>query len=854
MVSGTSDVRPPGVNPYRVDADALLRAAGSVTSGGWEYQNYAHPLVKKWASTRPKHAAGRRAVGGQVSGDASILGNDDAHEPPAAAVNEVRGVDFLAQVLVGARYKMAEAQQQGARSEGQFRSFRLPNGDLLEPHLPQSLIKSALTAMPYTPVPQPGLQQAQQAMTPFLPAPAAGPQITPQAPPIPNTAAGMPAAAPGHQTLTGVAQRPIGLDQPCDTRATAMPGTPGHAATNVIDQQGGLDPRGMTIDGNNAAGIKKLGSDTAAMHAAYAQIMARPGANWFTASIYDPHTVVGQLNLMARMTSGRDKQAVDQSTRQAVDQSTQNDLHGFKVAMWLGQQDEKKKNRGAGGSAPWMGLGLGAGAMGAYGLSQGMATDQQIGRIRKSVADYKPEAFTQGQLPPNQTGLTHYQNLLSPAAQLKPFGMPIGKALVGVRSDPQVMEAMGAKDYALKTPAEQQGVMGMAHYNMFSGGPVPAYMHQIKAKFADTPVPATLGVPEGTRYSDWMGRKLEDFVAQHAGQRINPFEMTTQFMPHEQQSQLMEQFHASLPPEVQAYRVQAEDPGAGYAKQVENYLPKAKGYADFRDTLKNVGIAGGGAAAGAVGGHMLYNGLTNDEDETATGRTMASMAGAGLGGGAAYLGGTDHGRQLLGSGVQGLKNLLLGTKAASDNRITALQAKGHGLRICTGCGAKQQCRCMRQHHDNLDIPDRTVETCSECDGSAAERRKKMDEMMTQMGAEHTQPVKAAGNAVSTGRFITCDELLNYKPTGPVNFATFDQLRVIMAADKKPSTGAALQVKQSHVAPFRPINADPDFIAANQAWHAAEKAKIAEGTKRMSDPIYRALVNNFSTFMGLGNVA
>lgn len=49
----------------------------------------------------------------------------------------------------------------------------------------------------------------------------------------------------------------VGLDGPSDTRAAAMPGTPGHAATNVIDQQGGLDPRGQTVDGNNAAGVAK---------------------------------------------------------------------------------------------------------------------------------------------------------------------------------------------------------------------------------------------------------------------------------------------------------------------------------------------------------------------------------------------------------------------------------------------------------------------------------------------------------------------------------------------------------------------------------------------------------------------
>ncbi len=44
-----------------------------------------------------------------------------------------------------------------------------------------------------------------------------------------------------------------------------MPGTPGHAATNVIDRMGGLDPQGVTVDGNNAAGVAKgfkMGSDS----------------------------------------------------------------------------------------------------------------------------------------------------------------------------------------------------------------------------------------------------------------------------------------------------------------------------------------------------------------------------------------------------------------------------------------------------------------------------------------------------------------------------------------------------------------------------------------------------------------
>ena len=70
--------------------------------------------------------------------------------------------------------------------------------------------------------------------------------------------AGISPVAPGHATMTGIQQRPIGLDKPQDTRAAAMPGMPGHAATYVIDQQGALDPRGLTVDGNNAASLVKF--------------------------------------------------------------------------------------------------------------------------------------------------------------------------------------------------------------------------------------------------------------------------------------------------------------------------------------------------------------------------------------------------------------------------------------------------------------------------------------------------------------------------------------------------------------------------------------------------------------------
>ena len=108
---------------------------------------------------------------------------------------------------------------------------------------------AALQTSPY------GIPQLRQQMAAFMPQPPQRPLTTP---PAARVQSGTPPAAPGHPTLSGIPQRPIGLDRPMDTRAAALPGVPGHAATNVIDQRGGLDPRGLTVDGNNAAGVKKF--------------------------------------------------------------------------------------------------------------------------------------------------------------------------------------------------------------------------------------------------------------------------------------------------------------------------------------------------------------------------------------------------------------------------------------------------------------------------------------------------------------------------------------------------------------------------------------------------------------------
>jgi hypothetical protein len=100
-----------------------------------------------------------------------------------------------------------------------------------------------------------GLRPPQAALAPQPLRPAVSPPLaaappTPPVPPVPPTpmplrpiAMGMFSGGPGRK--------------PMPRKTPALPGTPGHMATNVIDGKGGLDPRGLTIDGNNASGISK---------------------------------------------------------------------------------------------------------------------------------------------------------------------------------------------------------------------------------------------------------------------------------------------------------------------------------------------------------------------------------------------------------------------------------------------------------------------------------------------------------------------------------------------------------------------------------------------------------------------
>jgi hypothetical protein len=301
----------------------------------------------------------------------------------------------------------------------------------------------------------------------------------------------------------------------------------------------------------------------------------------------------------------------------------------------------------------WQSALLGAGIGGAAGLGGShhrqyyqnkfpkYASTSKVDLARQALNDYDPRAFSDAKyLPEGHTELTYYQKTLSPAAQLDLVGIPAGDLLVALRSNPAVMKRMGTESYALSDAKSREGTSGRQHYEMFARGPVAAYMHQMKSKYHNVDVPKELSGVEGAKYTDWMGRKFEDFVASQSGQRIHPFEVTTDFMPQNEQGKLIESFQKQLSPTEQAFRLKTEDlPADQYVKQVANYSKPAKTYLNLVSRLKSLAVPGTGAAVGALAGHMAHDLVRDSDKEDGEARDWkywtTLLGGAGLGAAAA---------------------------------------------------------------------------------------------------------------------------------------------------------------------------------------------------------------------------
>lgn len=218
----TSQGKP--VLTMRINSDALLKAAGVTNRARTANERQIpspHGKIPSGMALKPLE--NERAKIASQKGDPSIISSEGGCESSHSKVAEAADMSFVSQVLSSTGHKLAAAQKR-------FWAFALPDGHLLEPRHRDLLVKQAILAAQPSQSAAVPLAQAQAAMQSFL---------------------------PGQPLQAGQGVRPTGLDGPSDTRAEALPGTPGHAATNVIDRQGGLDPRGMTVDGNNAAGVPK---------------------------------------------------------------------------------------------------------------------------------------------------------------------------------------------------------------------------------------------------------------------------------------------------------------------------------------------------------------------------------------------------------------------------------------------------------------------------------------------------------------------------------------------------------------------------------------------------------------------
>lgn len=141
-------------------------------------------------------------------------------------------------------------QQKIAAFRRAFESFTLPDGGTLRPKQANTLMPMLPSSPPGAPVTQP---QPQSPMQPGMPVQ----QEQTANVPLAQAQQQMQQFMKQPMPVAGQGPGQTGLDAAQPVGAANMPGTPGHAATNVIDRQGGLDPKGVTVDGNNAAGVPK---------------------------------------------------------------------------------------------------------------------------------------------------------------------------------------------------------------------------------------------------------------------------------------------------------------------------------------------------------------------------------------------------------------------------------------------------------------------------------------------------------------------------------------------------------------------------------------------------------------------
>jgi len=358
---------------------------------------------------------------------------------------------------------------------------------------------------------------------------------------------------------------------------------------------------------------------------------------------------------------------------------------------------KKKKKRG---SPAWLlapaGLGAAAGLGGAYALG----SDQHAKDIEQAIGQHGTA------LEPNETYLSRYANMLSPGANTKIMGKPIGDLLALGRSSPTVLKAFGADPtYAASNPGSWHDAK--AHYSMFAQGPIAAYAHMMHPNKMMNRAEYNVDIGDGKKapYTEVMNKKFQehwnkfrDPNSGYAGLKGNaswlePHDVSTDMVPYADQVKFLKDFHAGLPPELRKIKEQVEnDPTEkkmpdgtvwkgtkpALEQNLSNYVPITRGALKARNIMKNVGITSAGAGVGGLLGHYLHGALADEENPSTLGYLASTLGGAGLGGAASYFGGTEQGRKTMSDAAAKLMSLM--------------QKKSAAAKMCDCC-KKAPCQC-----------------------------------------------------------------------------------------------------------------------------------------------------------------
>jgi hypothetical protein len=356
---------------------------------------------------------------------------------------------------------------------------------------------------------------------------------------------------------------------------------------------------------------------------------------------------------------------------------------------------KKKKKKKQETSRAWLAPLLAGGAgLGLTSTAYGMGSDEEWRRATEAITDMA--RVGKEAPPPGSTRLQMYGKLMSPAASLKPWGIPVTELVPWVRRRPWIMgkkplapeppltpsefdlqeslgrqgkewnperrefqfgggplqwlaSALGEKSPVtgflrkgvgqpsahITTPTEDR--TSAAHYEAFAKGPVPGYAHMLRGYEGGRTVDPKLTGGKRMTTAEFFGPRFDKFVADFtkANTKNNSY-----ILPDEFNQKFMNWDNQSAL--LDKWKASLNPAERAEMDRIETKQMTNLGYANYqgtvvgankvRDTLKRLGLTLGGAGTGGLAGNLLYRWLRDDKKENWWENLLATGAGMGLGG------------------------------------------------------------------------------------------------------------------------------------------------------------------------------------------------------------------------------